>query len=837
MLGCVSDCVEATQPTVWSGVAPEGDNGTLKEHKTKNKGRKMLKLNRRRTKAIAIVSLCTGIMALMMFASLGYAAPTLALSPNRGSLGTVVTATGTNYTINGTVRIYFGPTLMNTTTADASGNLNTAFTVPSVSPGTYDVTAYDVTANVAVVEPFVVPALSITLNPTWGPNGTSVNVTGEGFSVLGLVKIYFNSTATLVQTTGANGSGAITTNFTVPSMPPATYPVKAYDWSTGNYAPDEWFTIPSPSITLNPIWGPPGTNVTVTGGNFTFGGEVRIYFYGTSVQNATATGTGTINTWFLVPSVSPSTYTVNATDVSTGGYGTKPFTVPSPSLIAIDPTWGPPNTNITVTGGNFTVSGNVTIYFDETLVRWDLANGTGYLSTTFLVPSVLPGTYDVKAYGSGWASPIPFVVPPPSITLNVTSGPPGLPVVVTGGNFTVSGNVTIYFDGTSVANTTADGTGAISTPFDVPDKPAGSYTVRAMDVATTANATQPFTIPSPSITLTPDGGPPDTNVTVTGPNFKVNGNVTIYFDGTLVGWDLANATGYLNTTFLAPSVSPATYTVNATDGINYATASFTVGPVIWITPTSGPSGITISVTGAGLTINGTAGIYFDTTFIKNVTANSAGTISTTFPAPHATAGAHNVTAYDWGTATTTPPKTFTISSPSIELSPTTGPVYTNVTTVTGSNFKINGTVNIYFGTTLVKTVNATSNGAISTFFYVPDVLPGVYTVNATDGINYATATFHITGAGGTTTITQMLTEIEYKLDTLNITVTVDLTPVLNAIAEIEAKLDEGGTFYTFVNNWFTTIGTKLDAIKAKTDLINWTDIKPSILKLQQLMLN
>jgi len=25
--------VEATQPTVWSGVAPEGDNGTLKEHK------------------------------------------------------------------------------------------------------------------------------------------------------------------------------------------------------------------------------------------------------------------------------------------------------------------------------------------------------------------------------------------------------------------------------------------------------------------------------------------------------------------------------------------------------------------------------------------------------------------------------------------------------------------------------------------------------------------------------------------------------------------------------------------------------------------------------------
>jgi hypothetical protein len=29
--------VETTQPTVWSGVTPEGDNGILKEHKKENK--------------------------------------------------------------------------------------------------------------------------------------------------------------------------------------------------------------------------------------------------------------------------------------------------------------------------------------------------------------------------------------------------------------------------------------------------------------------------------------------------------------------------------------------------------------------------------------------------------------------------------------------------------------------------------------------------------------------------------------------------------------------------------------------------------------------------------
>jgi hypothetical protein len=47
------------------------------------------------------------------------------------------------------------------------------------------------------------------------------------------------------------------------------------------------------------------------------------------------------------------------------------------------------------------------------------------------------------------------------------------------------------------------------------------------------------------------------------------------------------------------------------------------------------------------------------------------------------------------------------------------------------------------------------------------------------------------------------------------------TDILSAIAEIEAKLDEGGFFYTFVNNWFTTIkgyvDTEIAAILAAVD--------------------
>lgn len=149
--------------------------------------------------------------------------------------------------------------------------------------------------------------------------------------------------------------------------------------------------------------------------------------------------------------------------------------------------------------------------------------------------------------------------------------------------------------------------------------------------------------------------------------------------------------------------------------------------------------------------------------------------------------------------------------------------------VTGSSFKLNATVNIYFGSTLVGTVNATATGDLpaNTNFTVPSVLPSLCTVNASDGVNYATATFNVIGTGGIDTLQSM-------------------------VAEIEAKLDQYGSFWNFTNTWFTSISNKLGvftgadtvasllyniktsvstinwtditAIKAKTDTINWADI-------------
>jgi hypothetical protein len=269
-----------------------------------------------------------------------------------------------------------------------------------------------------------------------------------------------------------------------------------------------------------------------------------------------------------------------------------------------------------------------------------------------------------------------------------------------------------------------------------------------------------------------------------------------------------------------------------------------------------------------LSANQTIQIYFDNTLKITVNATAAGALpsGTNFTVPDAIAGAHNVRALDVYTSTYTPNATFTVNSPSITLSPTEGQVGQSID-VTGTNFKQNATVNIYFDSTLVRTASANGTGHLTTNLTIPSVLPGVYTVNASDSVNYATATFNVYGTGGIDTVQAMLNAIEAKLDqygsfwnftntwfttisnklgtftgtdtvatllydiktsvsAMNLT---DIAIIKTYVIDIEAKLDNSTyglaaikTAVDAIN--FTALETKVDAVKLKTDTINWTDI-------------
>jgi IPT/TIG domain len=188
-------------------------------------------------------------------------------------------------------------------------------------------------------------------SPTSGPVGTNVDVTGSGFTGATVVKFggvpatAFNvdsdaelhatvptgaQTGPIAVTTG-NGTGTSSTNFTVTTG------------GGGN---------PPTVSSFNPTSGPVGTNVSITGTNFT--GATGVTFNGTAA-------TYTFNSDTSISAHVPTGATTGPIAVTTGiGTGTSltDFTVTTPpkrpTISSFTPTSGHRGISVTINGTNFT---------------------------------------------------------------------------------------------------------------------------------------------------------------------------------------------------------------------------------------------------------------------------------------------------------------------------------------------------------------------------------------------------------------------------------------------------------------------------------------------------
>ncbi len=84
----------------------------------------------------------------------------------------------------------------------------------------------------------------------------------------------------------------------------------------------------SPSITLNPFQGPPGTLVNATGSSWTPGDTIQVTWDdGSSLGSTTINTSGNFLVSFTVPNAAPGAHTVNFKDTNTGFSLTATFTV------------------------------------------------------------------------------------------------------------------------------------------------------------------------------------------------------------------------------------------------------------------------------------------------------------------------------------------------------------------------------------------------------------------------------------------------------------------------------------------------------------------------------
>ena len=409
----------------------------------------------------------------------------------------------------------------------------------------------------------------------------------------------------------------------------------------------------------------------------------------------------------------------------------------SPALaqsITISPTEGPVGTAVSISGSGFTANAAFTTYFAygttyQVSVDSGIVSSGGTISSSFNVPSVPIGTYTIRVQTSTANDVISFRVIP-AINLNVSSVIVGNQVAITGTGFRANRTVTLRFDNNQLVTTSTNNVGSFSTTFTTPEAPAGTHIITATDGTNTKTVELAITR---SMTLSPASGNVGTIVTVSGTGFNASRTIRISYDGnnvvTIPSTITTSSVGSFSAKFTVPAGTARTVQVSAADNTGWTNSSFKLTAIIGLTPANGKVGTPITVDGSGFNANRQLTLTFDSSEIRQVSTDAFGSFSTIFDIPQATGGQHMITAND-GIRTVS--ATYTVAS-TIVVTPNSGKVGTLVN-VSGSGYRNNQTVYIYFDKSIVATTQTNTNGSFSTTFNIAASTGGTHTISANDGV-------------------------------------------------------------------------------------------------------
>lgn len=237
------------------------------------------------------------------------------------------------------------------------------------------------------------------------------------------------------------------------------------------------------------------------------------------------------------------------------------------------------------------------------------------------------------------------------------------------------------------------------------------------------------------IELSPEFGPPGTEVTVYGHDFAEDTLVDIYYDGVLVATDRTNGNGEFTIIITIPEDYRGPHRVLADLVYTTADTYFVVRPGLTVSPEKGPLDTNVTVKGQGFAKNEEAielMYYFSDsyeTIERNIIANARGSWEMSFQIPTSTKGEHKLDAqgaesklYEVRDATFRVTAEISIDKPS--------GIVGDTITMTGSRFAANEKdITILLDSQAVVTdIKANSKGEWEASFTVPEMPAGGYSV-------------------------------------------------------------------------------------------------------------
>jgi hypothetical protein len=283
------------------------------------------------------------------------------------------------------------------------------------------------------------------------------------------------------------------------------------------------FTVIAGQITLSPTHGVIGTEVSITGKYYSAREDIFVTCDNEDVDiksgDDSTTSAGGFTCKVLIIANTAGAHTIAVEDES-GHSAEATFTVES--KMAISATEGKKGDTVDVTGTGFGGEVGADVRLDSTVVATTETDEYGNIDTSFEVPDVAEGDYDVTVEDDDGnedsAAFTIYIATEASISPVTTQASPGhvgTDIVVSGVGFKPQHQITItYTSAPVVFTTTSDEEGAFTYTFKAPKSEAGQHTITASDGTNTLTMTFYMESTSPPV---PDLLLPETDVKAESP--------------------------------------------------------------------------------------------------------------------------------------------------------------------------------------------------------------------------------------------------------------------------------------------------------------------------------
>lgn len=317
----------------------------------------------------------------------------ITLSPKSATVGSEIKITGVSFGNQESLTVKYDGSELPIKSGDSitksNGSFQCVIAVPLSTAGVHSITVTGTKTKSPAADEFIVLP-KIILSPQTGAAGDLVKVSGNGFGSRLPLNVFFGDfRASSGRITDRNGSFEIT--FEVLPAGTGIHSVEVLD-ANGNSS-KETFTIVAKSVSISPISGYAGTEVTVNGIGFAANKLIMIKFANVQVRTTATDTTGKFSDKFIVPRHSGGNYNVSVTD----GVNTLSSTFTITASISLSQTVGNIGADLTVTGNGF--SGAITIRYDNMVVATTATDANGMFVSTFKVPTSSYGNHIITASG------------------------------------------------------------------------------------------------------------------------------------------------------------------------------------------------------------------------------------------------------------------------------------------------------------------------------------------------------------------------------------------------------------------------------------------------------